>query len=98
MVDIDIIGDRSSVAGRDDIETSIRAAIEFLITLVTEPNAPYAFANRYWRYVQDDPHVAMAHAALKRVLYKWPAPQSREQVSFSQHRKKVRDVVRKHKE
>jgi hypothetical protein len=57
----------------DELATAIRPAIEHILS---SPGAKPAgsFAQRYWPYVQDDPHVAMAHAAVKQALASWPAP------------------------
>ena len=93
MVDIDAVGDR------DDHEPlvqsgAIRAAVEHLVAPPRPSEAPSAFAERYWPYVQDDPHVAMAHGELKRALSSWPAPAKADRESLSTHRTAVRDRAR----
>lgn len=73
MVDIDLIGDAAPLH-RDELATAIRPAVEHLISKTPDPATP--FARYYWPHVQDDPHVAMAHAGLKNALNAWPqAPQ-----------------------
>ena len=72
MVDIDMARD-AEPAVMDELATAIRPAIEHILSA---PDAKPAgsFAQHYWPYVQDDPHVAMAHAAVKQALASWPAP------------------------
>ena len=72
MVDIDMARD-AEPAVMEELATAIRPAIEHILS---SPNAKPAgsFAQRYWPYVQDDPHVAMAHAAVKQAIASWPAP------------------------
>src|SRR4051794_31024874 len=59
MTNVDLARDDDSDAafGAD----AIRPAVEALLG-VPESSAP--FAQRYWQHVHDDPHVAMAHAAV----------------------------------
>jgi hypothetical protein len=70
IVDIDV--------GRDDDDTreefvfGVRAAVERFVTPPKAPEAADDFAQRYWPYVQEDPHVAMAHAAVKQAISSWP--------------------------
>jgi hypothetical protein len=71
MVDIDVLRDRPD-APQDAIAPAVRASVETFITAPGSTNATQEFAGRYWPYVQDDPHVAMAHAAVKRALADWP--------------------------
>lgn len=72
MVDIDMARD-AEPAVMDELATAIRPAIEHILS---SPDAKPAgsFAQRYWPYVHDDPHVAMAHAAVKQTIAAWPAP------------------------
>jgi hypothetical protein len=97
MVDIDVLRERPAQE-RDDIAPTVRAAVEFFITPASSPETAHEFGRRYWPYVQDDPHVAMAHAALKRALSTWQtstnAPSSsdaREQVAQSARETKRRN-------
>lgn len=70
MVEID--------TARDDAETrrqfapGMRAAVERFIVPPTDADAQDEFAQRYWPYVQQDPDIAMAHAAVKQAIGRWP--------------------------
>ena len=93
MADIDALGDR------DDYHElvrsgAIRAAVEHLVAPPGPSEAPSAFAERYWPYVQDDPHVAMAHGEVKRALSTLPAPEKADRGSLSAHRQAVRARAR----
>ena len=72
MVDIDMARDEPAVMA--ELESAVRPSIEHILS---SPDAKPAgaFAQRYWPYVQDDPHVAMAHAAVKQAIASWPAPE-----------------------
>ena len=68
MADVDIVGD----GGGDVLQAAspaIRGAVEYLLGT---PESREAFAQRYWPYVHDEPHVAMAHAAVKQALNAFP--------------------------
>ena len=69
MVDIDAT--RDDAAGREEAALGVRAAVE---RFISPPQAESAdeFAERYWPYVHQDPHVAMAHAAVKQTIASWP--------------------------
>ena len=58
----------------DELSTAVRPAVEHFIAVPKESEPGNAFAQRYWPYVQDDPHVAMAHAGVKRALIAWSRP------------------------
>jgi hypothetical protein len=72
MVDLDLVHD-SAAADAGDITTAVRGAVEHLLSNAQKPAG--LFAERYWPYVHKDPHVAMAHGAVKQVLAAWPPPQ-----------------------
>jgi hypothetical protein len=87
MVEIDVIHDRADDAkALDELAGAVRGAVEFLITAPAAGAPATPFAQRYWPYVQDDPHVAMAHGAVKRALSTWPAP---DVATLRDHRLKV---------
>ena len=65
MADVDIVGDADPEAA----SAAIRPAVEHLLG-TPESQAP--FAQRYWVYVHDEPHVAMAHAGVKQALNAFP--------------------------
>ena len=87
MVDIDLIGEQAERAAHDDTAAAVRGAVEFFVTPPASAEAPHPFAERYWPYVQDSPHVAMAHAAVKRALADWPAPEMRDRATLLKHRR-----------
>jgi hypothetical protein len=73
MVEIDIARD-DELPVRDEFALGVRAAVERFISPPKNPPAADEFAQRYWPYVQDDPHVAMARAAVKQAISSWPQP------------------------
>ena len=68
MADVDIVADGSGDA-REAASGAIRPAVEHLLGT---PDSQDAFAQRYWPYVHDEPHVAMAHAGVKQALNAFP--------------------------
>lgn len=70
IVDIDVARDDDDT--RDEFVRGVRAAVERFITPPKTPEPLDEFAQRYWPYVQEDPHVAMAHAAVKQAISTWP--------------------------
>ena len=71
MVDLDLVRE-AAVEERDALAATVRAAVEHVLSIPQAPAIAGAFAQRYIDYLHDDPHVAMAHAAVKRVLNAWP--------------------------
>ena len=69
MVDIDTARDDDK--GRDEAALQVRSAVERFVS-PADTNSPDEFAQRYWPYVHQDPHVAMAHAAIKQAIAAWP--------------------------
>ena len=67
MAAVDLARDADSDAALD--RDAVRPAVEALLG-VPESSAP--FAQRYWQHVHDDPHVAMAHAAVRQALNAFP--------------------------
>jgi hypothetical protein len=70
IVDIDVARDDDGT--RDDFSRVVRAAVERFISPPNKAGPPDEFAHRYWPYVQGDPHIAMAHAAVKQAISTWP--------------------------
>ena len=93
MVDIDLIRDWPE---NEELVRSgaIRAAVEYLVSPPVESEKPSPFAQCYWPCVHDDPHVAMAHADLKRVLSTWPAAENADRQDLTRHRTSVRERAR----
>lgn len=73
IVDIDVVGD-SGPKLMDELSTAVRAAVEHFVAAPKVSDSGNSFAQRYWPYVHDDPHVAMAHAGVKQALEAWPRP------------------------
>lgn len=71
MIDIDE-AQEAEPAATEALAPGIRSAVERFVSPPASGAAPDAFAQRYWPYVQEDPHVAMAHAAVKRAIGAWP--------------------------
>ena len=92
MADIDLARDADPQVAAE-LAAAVRAAVEHFVT--PPASAPGdAFAQRYWPYVQDDPHVAMAHADVKRALDAWPRPQKRDAAGRASERQRLADTVR----
>jgi len=81
IVDIDVARDEEPAA-RDEFALGLRAAVERFVLPPQDMNSADEFARRYWPYVQEDPHVAMAHGAVKRAISGWP----RAETSVREHR------------
>jgi hypothetical protein len=92
MVDIDIVRD-AEPALVDEMSAAIRAAVEHFIAAPATPQA-HAFAQHYWPFVQDDPHVAMAHAAVKRALDALPRPENVDAASLLHERHRLAEKAR----
>ena len=90
MVDIDLVRD----ADTDDMNAVVRAAVEHFITPAKPGEPAHPFAQRYWPYVQDDPHVAMAHADVKRALARWPRPTKEDAASLLHERHRLAEKAR----
>jgi hypothetical protein len=69
MVDIDAA--RDDEESREEAAVDVRAAVERFIS-PPKSDSTEEFAARYWPYVHEDPHVAMAHAAVKQAIASWP--------------------------
>jgi hypothetical protein len=72
MVEIDSARDDGQK--REQSARGVRAAIERFILPPGDATTPDEFAQRYWPYVQQDPDIAMAHAAVKQAIGRWPRP------------------------
>jgi len=81
MVDIDLERDAGPLA-LAEISPAVRSAVEHFIAAPNPPGSGHAFAQHYWPYLHDDPHVAMAHAGVKRALESWPRPQKTDATSL----------------
>ncbi len=63
---------RDDDATRDEFALGVRAAVERFISPPVDEAAADEFAQRYWPYVQQDPNIAIAHAAVKQAIGHWP--------------------------
>ena len=93
MVDIDLVHD-AEPAALTEISPAVRAAVEHFIAAPNPPESGGAFAQHYWPYLQDDPHIAMAHADVKRTLDPWPRPQKTDAASLLHERHRLAEKAR----
>jgi hypothetical protein len=89
MADIDIVRDAESDVV-DAMTAAVRPAVEHLFA--TPGDLSGVFAQRYWPYVHDDPHVAMAHAGVKQALNGWPGGE--DTTSSSERRRELGEQAR----
>ena len=93
MVDIDVVRDAEEPV-MDELAGAVRGAVEHLVSAPGAPEGATEFAARYWPYVHDDPHVAIAHAEVKRVLGAWPRPQQTDAASLLHERHRLAEKAR----
>jgi hypothetical protein len=93
MVDIDMVRD-AGPALMEELSTAVRPAVEHLTSAPKTTEAAGSFAEHYWRYVQDDPHVAMAHAAVKQALASWPLPAEADAATLLHERHRLAERAR----
>ena len=96
MVDLDLIADAKPPV-LDDVTASVRGAVEHFIAAPRADAQAHAFAQRYWSCVHDDPHVAMAHAGVKRALEAWPRPRQDDAGSLLHERHVLAEKARHRK-
>jgi hypothetical protein len=73
MVDLDVFLEADPEPADDDA-SAIRAEVERLIAPSTVPGAESDFARHYWRYVHDEPAVAVVHGETRYALDRLPLP------------------------
>ena len=93
MVDIDLVREAEPPV-LVEMSTAVRAAVEHFIAAPNPPASGDAFAQRYWPYLHDDPHVAMAHAGVKRALTSWPRPPQTDAASLLHERHRLAEKAR----
>ncbi|HEV7803228.1 MAG TPA: hypothetical protein VGP15_19305 [Burkholderiales bacterium] len=93
MVDIDVVRDAEPEL-MDELSTAVRAAVEHFIAAPVAPAAVAPFTERYLPYLQDDPHVAMAHGAVRQALAAWPRPQNEDAASLLHERHRLAEKAR----
>ncbi len=93
MVDIDLVHDAEAPV-LVEIAPAVRAAVEHFLQPPKPSESGDAFARRYWPYLQHDPHVAMAHAGVRRALESWPRPQKTDAASLLHERHRLAEKAR----
>ena len=93
MVDIDLVHDAEPLV-LAEMSPAVRAAVEHFIAAPNPPESGDAFAQHYWPYLRDDPHVAMAHADVKRTLASWPRPPKTDAASLLHERHLLAEKAR----
>lgn len=93
MIDIDMIRD-AEPALKDELVTAIRPAVEHLLSPPKPGEAPSPFAQQYWPAVQEDPHVAIAHAAVKRAITSWPVSPEANAATLLHERHRLSEKIR----
>ena len=93
MVDIDLVREAEQPV-LDELAPAVRAAVDHLVAAPNQSEPGDAFARHYWPYVQDDPHVVMAHADVKRALATWPRPQNTDAASLLHERHRLTEKAR----
>lgn len=81
MVDIDMLLDDSDAAADQDAGV-VRGAVEELIAAPANGVSRNDFTPRYVPLIAADPHIAMSHAAVKRVLSRLPAPSALDEAEI----------------
>lgn len=93
MVDIDMVRE-AEPALMAELTTAVRPAVEHLISAPKVVEKSDAFAEHYWRYVRDDPQVAMAHAEIKRAIASWPLPEEDNAATLLHERHRLAEKAR----
>jgi len=70
IVDLDVFLEADPGPAADDA-AAIRAEVERLVAPAPQP-VEGSFAERYWHFVHDEPHVAIAHAEIRQALDRLP--------------------------
>ena len=93
MVDIDMIREADAPLGAEST-TAVRPAIERLIAPSKIAEAADSFSAHYQRYLQSDPHVAMAHAGIRQALAAWPLPEETDGAAALHERHRLAEKAR----
>jgi hypothetical protein len=73
MVDLDVFLEADPEPALDDA-AAVRAEVERLIAPSAVPHTETDFSLHYWRYVHDEPTVAVAHGETRQALDRLPVP------------------------
>jgi len=71
IVDLDVFLEADPAPADDDL-SAIRAEIERLIAPSGVEGVETEFARHYWRYVHDEPQVAIAHGEIRQAIDRLP--------------------------
>jgi hypothetical protein len=93
MVDIDMLRE-AGPALMDELSSAVRPTVEHFLSPPKTAPATGSFAERYWPYLQDDPHVAMAHAGVKQAIAAWPMPENADAASLLHERHRLAEKIR----
>jgi hypothetical protein len=93
MVDIDMLRDAEPTV-MDEVSAAVRLAVENLVTPSKTTPAKGSFAGHYWPCVQDEPHVAMAHAGVKLAIASWPLPEKADAATVLHERHRLAEKAR----
>ena len=93
MVDIDMLRD-AEPALMDELSSAVRPAVEHFLSPPKTAPASGSFAERYWPCIQDDPHVAMAHAGVKQAIATWPLPENADAATLLHERHRLAEKAR----
>ena len=83
MTEIDELRDDAHTANDPDLQAAVRTAVEELVSSHAQAATP--FQERYWRFVHEDPNVAMAHAGLRQALQALPFAPAGGRRRIAQH-------------
>lgn len=93
MVDFDLVHD-TAPPEREAFAAAARAAVEHVLSSATAAAGAGPFAQRYWKYVHDDPQVAMAHAGVKQAIAAWPRPVQDDAAGLLHERHRLAEKAR----
>jgi hypothetical protein len=71
MVEVDMIAEGED-AVKAEAAGTVRGVVENLLAVAKPGDTTSPFSDRFWPYVREDPHIAMALADVKRALQSWP--------------------------
>jgi hypothetical protein len=96
MADIDVVRDADPQT-MDELEAAVRGSVEHFVTAPASAAEATPFSERYFPYLQHDPHVAMAHAGVKKALGSLPRPQKSDAAGLLHERHQLAEKARHRK-
>jgi hypothetical protein len=92
IVDVDVVRE-SAAAHRTEMADALRPAVEHLLAPpATGRDTP--FTVNYWRLLHADPHVAIAHAAVRMAIRSWPMPAEMDTAAQLHERHRLAEKAR----